>query len=195
MVTLENGAIVKCIQGGLYRDSIWYAVYGSKGRMESAREDAENKDIRRIYVNCDEYVGEYAKRDVETYQPDLSEEAKDFGHAGSDYYCMTNFISRLQGNPDADVIDVYEAMDMALPGLMAHRSILQGNIPLEVPDMRLKEIRDRYRNDHACTDPKVAGDQLLPHWAKGEIHIEPEVYERVKEKWLEILAKKDAENE
>ena len=34
MVTLENGGIVKSIHGDLYKDSIWYTVYGDKGRME-----------------------------------------------------------------------------------------------------------------------------------------------------------------
>ena len=194
MTTLENGAIVKTAQGGLYRDSVWYTVYGSKGRMESAREDADRDDVHRIYINCDEYEGEYAKRDVETYLPEMAEGADEFGHAGSDYYCMNHFINKLLGEDDDDVIDVYEALDMALPGLMAHRSILQGNIPMEVPNMRLKEVRDKYRNDHACTDPKVAGDQLLPHWSKGELKIEPEVYDRVREKWLEVLARKEKEN-
>jgi predicted dehydrogenase len=42
MVTLENGGIVKSIHGGLYKNSVWYSVYGSKGRMESGREDAKD---------------------------------------------------------------------------------------------------------------------------------------------------------
>lgn len=33
MVTLENGGIIKSIHGDLYKDSIWYSMYGSKGRM------------------------------------------------------------------------------------------------------------------------------------------------------------------
>lgn len=35
MVELENGGILKSIHGDLYRDSVWYSLYGSKGRMES----------------------------------------------------------------------------------------------------------------------------------------------------------------
>ena len=31
IVTLENGAIVKSIHGGLYKNSVWYTMYGSKG--------------------------------------------------------------------------------------------------------------------------------------------------------------------
>ena len=186
MVTLENGAIVKSVHGALYRDSIWYTIYGSKGRMESARDDAENDNVYRIYSNCDEYPGEYAKRPVESYLVELEDEADDFGHGGSDYYVMKHFLERLNGNLDAEIIDVYEAMDMALPGMFAFRSILDGNKPKEIPNLRLKEVRDQYRNDTACTFASVAGDQLLPNSAAGFIEIDPKVYELVREKWEKI---------
>lgn len=190
MVTLENGGIVKSIHGGLYKNSIWYCAYGSKGRMESAREDAEKGDVRRIYINADEYSGEYINRPVETYEPrdNYAEQSVAFGHGGSDFYCMYNFVEKLLGNKNADVIDVYEALDMCLPGLMAYRSILNGGGPVEIPDMRKKEVRDMYRNDVACTDPNAAGRSLLPTFSKGTPEIDPAVYEAVRQKWLEKLS-------
>ena len=192
MITLENGGIIKSIHGDLYRNSIWYTVYGSKGRMESAREDAENGDVRRIYINADEYDGEYANRPVETYEvPDDVDAVKAFGHGGSDFYSMYNFVEKLRGNENADVIDVYEALDMFLPGIFAYRSILNGNVPMAIPDLRDKAVREQYRGDVACTDVKVAGDQLLPTTAKGTPDIAPEVYAAVRAKWLEELAKED----
>lgn len=36
------------------------------------------------------------------------------------------FTRKILGDANADVIDVYEAMDMALPGIMAYRSVLNG---------------------------------------------------------------------
>ena len=191
MVELENGGIVKSIHGGLYRNSIWYTVYGSKGRMESAREDAELGDVHHIYINADEYSGEYAPNKVDAYKvpeqfPGLEEE---MGHGGSDFYTMYNFVEKIKGNPEADVIDVYEAMDMFLPGIFAYRSMLAGGIPMDIPDLRDKSVRDAYRNDTACTDPKVAGDQLLPSCSNGTPEIPDEVYDRIRAKWLEKLAK------
>ena len=59
MVTLENGGIIKSIHGGLYENSIWYCVYGSKGRMECPREDADAGDVHRLYVRSDEVSGAY----------------------------------------------------------------------------------------------------------------------------------------
>lgn len=185
MVTLENGGIIKSIHGDLYKNSIWYSAYGSKGRMESGREDARNGAIFRIYINCDSYSGEYADDKVESYCPerDLDANAAGFGHGGSDFYSMYNFVEKVKGNASADIIDVYEAMDMFLPGMFAYRSILNGGIPMEIPNLREKTVREQWRNDTACTDPKVAGDMLIPTFSKGTPDIDPGVYELMKKLW------------
>lgn len=187
MVTLENGGIVKSIHGDLYKDSVWYTVYGSKGRMESAREDArgENHGVGTIHVNADDYDGQYDGDKLVTYAPvrEHDQKAKGYGHGSSDFYTMYNFVEKLRGNPEADIIDVYEAMDMFLPGLFAFKSILAGGIPMDIPNLRDKAVREQYRNDTACSDPKVAGDMLWPACSKGNVEIPDEVYERVYKLW------------
>lgn len=185
MVEMENGAIVRSMHGGLYKNSIWYNMNGSKGRMETARKDADQGEYRRLYVNVDAYDGEYVKHPVKDYLPhrDMDEKCKDFGHGGSDFYSMWHFIEKLKGNPDADTIDVYEAMDMFLPGLFAYRSILAGGQPMDIPDLRDKAEREKWRNDVACTDPEKAGDQLLPTCKLGTPDIPAAVYEKVAKLW------------
>ena len=106
-----------------------------------------------------------------------------FGHGGSDYYIMDNFIDKLCGKEEADIIDVYEAMDMFLPGMFAYRSVLQGGISVQIPNLRDKSVRDKFREDAACTDPNVAKDRLLPVYSKGTPDIPDEIYEIVKNKW------------
>lgn len=191
MVTLENGGIVKSIHGSLYKDSIWYCVYGSKGRMESGRKDAQDGNIHKIYVNSDEYSGGYETATLESYHPThgMEDKIQGFGHGGSDFYSMYHFVERLLGNKNANTIDVYEALDMFLPGLFAYRSILDGGIPKEIPNLRDKSIRDFWRNDTACTDPKAAGDMLLPTFSKGTPEIDDGVYEHMKKLWDEECAK------
>ncbi len=186
MVTLENGGIIKSIHGGLYKDSIWYAAYGSKGRMESARYATKDGNVKRIFVNFDEFDGAYGTGEEKCYEPEhgAGEKAVGFGHGGSDYYCMYHFVEKLLGNSEADIIDVYEAMDMFLPGLFAYRSILAGGISMEIPDLRDKEVREQWRNDTACTDPLVAGDMLLPTFSQGEAMIEDGVYDHIRALWL-----------
>lgn len=192
MVTLENGGIIKSIHGGLYKNSVWYSAYGSKGRMECGREDAQDGHIYKIYVNCDKYSGEYGEKKIESYNPTHGHEEKTegFGHGGSDFYCMYHFIEKIKGNPDADIIDVYEALDMFLPGMFAYRSILDGGAAKEIPNLRDNTIRDLWRNDTSCTDPKVAGDMLLPTFSKGTPEIDDSVYEYM-QKLCEEEAKKE----
>ena len=126
MVTFENGGIAKSIHGDLYKNSVWYTVYGSMGRMETAREDAYNGGQTHIYVNADNYDGEYGPENVLSYKPETEFPTADasFGHGGSDYYSMYNFVEKIRGNENADIIDVYEALDMYLPGMFAYRSVL-----------------------------------------------------------------------
>lgn len=186
MVTLENGGLVKSLHGGLYKDSIWYSMYGSKGRAETTRADEQQGSFTRLHVNLDEFDGQY-RRDIQTYLPSrgMDEECKHFGHGGSDFYSMYHFIEKLLGNPEADIIDVYEAMDMFLPGMFAYRSILAGGIPMDIPNLRNKDERDKWRDDVACTDPEIAGDMLLPTCKTGTPEIAPEVYEKMRQKWEE----------
>ena len=97
---------------------------------------------------------------------------------------------KINGDADADVIDVYEALDMFLPGLMAYRSVLNGGIPVDIPNLREKTERDKYRNDTACTDPKVAGDMLIPVFSEGNPEISNEVYEEVAKEWRKRVSEK-----
>ncbi len=193
MVTLENGGIVKSIHGGLYKNSIWYSAYGSKGRMECGREIPGTGHIYKLYLNRDDEPRAYTTAKSEVIVPvnEIEADVSGFGHGGSDFYSMYHFIERILGNENADTIDVYEALDMFLPGMFAYRSILKGGIPMEIPNLRDKSVRDLWRNDTACTSPDVAGDMLLPTFSKGTPKIEKSVYENMAKAWDEECKKKD----
>lgn len=197
VITLENGAVLKSIHGvGCSKDSIWYSIYGSKGRMESAREDGDQGGVHTLYVNCDENEGDNKSEAASVSTDDaLSEKAEKSGHGGSDFYTMYNFIEKLRGNDDTDIIDVYEAMDMFLPGMFAYRSLLNGGIPMDIPNLRDPEEREKWRNDTQCTDPEVAGDMLIPSYSKGNPDIPDETYQKVAEKYEEHMRQKKAEEE
>jgi predicted dehydrogenase len=160
-IQMDNGATVKNLNGFLKREPAihWYTLYGTKGFMENARIGDEN----RIYIQFDD---DESTKEIKTYIPEQTIQ-NETGHGGADYYAVHYFLQRILGTEDGkEMIDVYTALDMFLPGLLGYRSILNGNIPYEIPDFRDKEksaaLREKYRNDHACTDPKVAKDQLLP---------------------------------
>ncbi|MCR5522590.1 MAG: Gfo/Idh/MocA family oxidoreductase [Clostridia bacterium] len=193
MVTLENGALIKSIHGGLYKGNISYVLYGSKGRMESARHDSGQGDQNRIYINVDDFEGQYKEEKIVTYLPDERENnslASDFGHGGSDFYSMYYFIEKILGNESADIIDVYEALDMCLPGMFAFRSVLNEGKQMKIPNLRDKNEREKWRNDTACTDPSVAGDMLLPTRRGGTPDIPDEIYDNMKKKWDRFLSER-----
>lgn len=184
MIELENGGIIKSIHGDLYKDSHWYSIYGSHGRMESAREDAKCGNVHMLYVNADKYSGEYKDEHLESYKPELpySDLAKNYGHGGGDFYSMYYFVEKILGDENADIIDVYEAMDMALPGMFAYRSILEDGKKMKIPNLRNKEEREMWRNDTTCTDPDVAGNMLIPSFSGGNPDIPQKVYEMLRKK-------------
>jgi len=184
IMQMSNGATVKSLHGNLKREpsSVWYSIYGKKGMMESERWTG---GVSRIHVYKDDHpltdtqISYAPKQRIQTKLSQLIT-----GHAGSDFYTMHYFLEKILGRPDGEEsIDVYQALDMALPGILAYRSICNGNIPIEVPDFRNKEIREKYRNDNWCTNPAIAGDDLAPHCSFGTPDIPDEVYERVREIW------------
>ena len=184
MITLENGAVLKSIHGGLKREpgSINYQVYGTKGMMESKR---YNDEEFNIYLEGEKVCkGEWSKYDPENeIGKDIA--FKSGGHGGSDFYTTHFFIEKILGRPDGDwAIDVYKACDMGLCGLMAWRSVLSGNIPVEIPDFRKQEERDRYRNDNACCTPSVAGEQLLACSSYSIPELSDKTCENVRKQWL-----------
>ncbi len=181
IITLESGALLKSIHGvGPSENSIWYSVYGSEGRLESAREDAENGAVDTIYVN----LTQNKKKDLTSYQPAYSgeEAGKNSNHNGADHLVMQHFVKKILGDETAMVIDVYRALDMFLPGFFAYRSILEGGKPMAIPDFRDPAVREQYRNDTACTNPLKAGNMLLPVSPGGDPEIPDSVYAILREK-------------
>ena len=188
IVTLENGAILKSLHGvGPVKYSLWYAVQGEMGVLESARNITDNGGSGTLLADCDSVEGsDDGKMQVSFGQDGLWEQAKDFHHGGADYYMLYNICESLRGNRQADVIDLWEALDMFLPGMFAYFSVLDGGRPQAIPDLRDPAQREVWRHDTRCTDPAVAGDQLLPANSGGDPEIPGSVYER-----LRGLRKKD----
>ena len=184
MITLENGAVLKSIHGGLKMEpgSVNYQVYGTEGMMESHRYESEEFNM---YQETEKVCrGNWTKYDpVNDIGKDIP--SKSEGHGGSDFYTTHCFIEKILGRPDgAWSIDVYTACDMGLCGIMAWRSVLDGNSPKEVPNFRIKAVRDKYRFDNACTTKSVAGDKVLPASSHETPDLPDETFEEVRKQWL-----------
>lgn len=185
MITMDNGAIVRSMHGPFKRQPSCgnYYVYGTKGYMGTT----EDNQIT-VYKEGEELC----KGTSEKYPPQKYVSASLAGrsgvntHGGSDFYATHFFIEKILNREDGRFsIDVYKAVDMGICGILAYRSILNGNAPVKVPNLRNREERDLYRNDNACTTPAVAKEQLIPCSSHGERAISDEDYEKVKKMWLE----------
>lgn len=186
MVIMENGAVFKSVHGGLKREpgSVNYELYCTKGMMETGR--LSPLHALNLYKEGDKLC----RGDWEQYDPTpviAAEAAKNYaGHGGSDFYPTHFFIEKILGRPDGNEwsIDVYTAVDMGICGILAYRSILDGNNAVEIPNLRNKEERDAWRDDNACTNPAVAGDSLLPLSSHPVPEAPDSVYDYVRDLWL-----------
>lgn len=146
MVTLENGGLLKSLHGiAPSRNSVWYCMYGSKGKFESGREGI-GKGTDEVSISLDGVTGEAYK----TYTPgdELSDLAETYGHGGSDFFTMRSFLRAVRGEED-DGIGLFEALDMHFVGHFAHISSVRGGVPVAIPDFRDPAVRARCRDDDA----------------------------------------------
>ncbi len=177
MVTLDNGAIVKSIHGALKREPAQtaYKVFGTRGFLGTCA-DAEGEKVR-LYQESPTQTCTGENRYIVPEKFVSAELAKNSGvatHGGSDFYPTHFFIEKILGHEDGKwSIDVYQAVDMGICGILAFRSILNGNTPVRVPDLRNRDERDAWRHDNACTNAAVAGDQVLPCSSYPERALDP----------------------
>ncbi len=184
LVQLENGGMVKSIHGYMKREpsSVWYSVYGKDAMAESDRWDG---DVRKIHIYDNKVShAHYSYTPEPAVESNLAAHTE--SHGGSDFYTVHYFIQKLLGRQDGieNSIDVYEALDMAIPGILAYKSICNGNQPYDIPDMRDKEAREAYRNDYWCTWGE--GEFHAPITGTGDYELPDEIHEKMLEKWHTI---------
>jgi predicted dehydrogenase len=116
----------------------YYSLQGTKGCYEAPRGFGDNHKIWLAdYSDGTEWRSLWDFE--EEFMPDIwrnpPEEALRAGHGGGDYFEVRGFADSII-NDTKPPIDVYEALDMTVPGLVSEASINQGGMPLPVPDFR-----------------------------------------------------------
>lgn len=87
----------------------------------------------------------------------LGELATGAGHGGGDFFVIYNFIRALE-NGTEPYWNVYRATAMASCAILAHRSILNGNIGYDIPDFRREEDKLKYESDRSSPFPDADGN-------------------------------------
>lgn len=106
-----------------------YNIIGTKGFLESSRTDYEG--IGRRYFSEQDPVSGYPIA-INISDMDAPKEATAGGHGTSEYYLVRDFLNSIT-NDTTPPIDIVRAMDMTVPGLIAHEAAKKGGIWLDVP--------------------------------------------------------------
>lgn len=180
---MSNGATVKIMPWSTFKKEPggqWFSIYGTRGTMETDRWDDTSKRLN-VYIEGND--------GVRSYTPGMPDQLDTYGissaHDGADFFTMHFFLASILDRPEKEyAIDVYQGLDMTLPGLLGYRSIWEGNIPVEIPDLHDPKERDRYRFDNWTADPAKAGPGQPESCSSGHVEVPDEVYETLQEKYL-----------
>ena len=135
--------ITGCAAFGCHENS--YRICGELGQIENVRGSGN-----KVMLNYNKWNVPEGMEEHNYYKPEFPDEDKPLlekaGHGGSDFYVFREFISCIRENRRPE-FDEYFATTMASVGILAHRSILEGNKPFDIPDFHREEDRAKFEND------------------------------------------------
>ena len=166
IVTTQNddGSIFRitgCAAFGGHHNA--YRICGTEGQIENLR-GMGNKVMLR-YNGWSKPEG---MDDVNLYEPkwnDPDEEIfKTSGHGGGDYLTARVFLDCIKkGKQPEHPFDIYSAINMSSVATLAHRSMLEGGKPYDIPDFTKEEDCKLYENDRLSPFYGVEGsDPVIP---------------------------------
>lgn len=179
VITLSNGAFLKSLHFGMkHTRHSNYQLNGSLGALQDMGDGRIAAYVEKPHQN--------GRGTHETYTPSaVIAGTENSGHGGGDFFTTHYFIRSILGDETARErsINVYDAVDMCIPGTLGYVSIANGNMPVKIPNLRNHEERDAYRNDKRCSFPAIAGDQLIPNDLHGGEAIPDSVFAEVRRRW------------
>ncbi len=138
----------------------FYRVAGSKGTIQSNRSGSR---VMLTYNgwNVPEGAEQYQEYDAGWLDPELGKLAANAGHGGGDFFAIWHFLRAVEDGRDP-YWDVYRATNIASCAILAHRSILNGNVGYDIPDFRREEDRRKYEYDRSSPFPDENGLVNIP---------------------------------
>ena len=136
LIQMDNGGIVRNMMGGMTGDSHMRRLWGKYASVDLT-------DGVKIRVGASGHGRQYK---VDAKWSALGELAEKTGHWGGDFWEIYFFAREILTGEKAPW-DVYASSDVTLAGIMALKSTQSGHVE-EIPDFRIKEVRDRYRDDN-----------------------------------------------
>ncbi|MBQ2968587.1 MAG: Gfo/Idh/MocA family oxidoreductase [Clostridia bacterium] len=124
-----------------------YRVCGTDGQIENLRGMGE-----KVMLQYNNWTLPEGMEEKNLYDPqwnDKDEELiKSSGHGGSDYVTARMFLECIEaGKQPEHPFDIYSAVNMSSVAILAHRSVLEGGTPYDIPDFREETWCKMYEND------------------------------------------------
>ncbi len=187
VMELSNGGIAKSMNGN-YREeyTAYYRIIGDKGSIQA-------NYYGQVSIFLNDGTKEVEKKSYYPTPYDFKYRPKNFTHpfANADNMIIGFFIGAIFGDEECKkrTIDVYRALDASIPGLLAYRSIIEKGVPYAVPDMRNKEEREKYRNDHYSNNPAAPDNYRLPTSKSGTPEVDESIYQAVRDTFAGVNLK------
>ena len=84
------------------------------------------------------------------------------GHGGADFITARIFLEAVRNNTQPPFpFDLYSAVNMSSVAILAHRSMLEGGKPYDIPDFHDEAARKEYENDRLT--PFYGSDGTVPN--------------------------------
>ena len=147
LIQMSNGSIVRNLMGGTVSDSHQKRFFGTKAAYDGK------------YLHLGSANGG-PRLDIDPQWDEMGQEAEKAGHGGGDFWELYYFARQIITGEKAPW-DIYAASDVTLAGIQALRSAVNEGEPMEIPDFRKKEVRDRYRNDNWIA-PHIDPKKIFP---------------------------------
>lgn len=144
----DDGSLFKvsaCAAFGAHHNA--YRVCGTEGQIENLRGMGDNMMLR--YNNWSIPEG---KEEVNLYEATWDDNDEDLingsGHGGGDFIVARMFLKCIEENKQPEFpYDINSAVNMSSVAILAHRSILNGGVPYNIPDFTKENARKEFEND------------------------------------------------
>lgn len=128
----KKGATIKVLRSSValrHPALCSYSIMGTNGALESSRSGYDGVGYR-YFADVDPEEGRRIA--INTSDIDAPKEAARGGHGTSEYYLVRDFLDAIKADKTPP-IDIVRAMDMTIPGLVAHEAAIKGGVWLDVP--------------------------------------------------------------
>jgi hypothetical protein len=124
-----------------------YRICGTRGQIENLRGMGE-----QVMLRYNDWELPEGAKEINLYTPawnDPDEELiKTSGHGGGDYLTCRMFRDCvLAGKQPEHPFDIHSAVTMSSVAILAHRSMLEGGVPYDIPDFHNEADRAKWEND------------------------------------------------